>query len=289
MNWATGIQNAINYIEEHLTEKLDYNKIAKQAMCSPYYFQKIFGILCGITVGEYVRSRRLTLAGSELMKSNAKVIDIALKYGYESPESFTRAFTRFHGITPSEAKRTGGRLRSFSRFKVQIILKGGNSMNYTIVSKESFTVLEKVEQHMVANKQNQNTIPDFWDRVHKDGTIETLLKYASDRSYIFGICYGSGHTDCERFDYGIAVQCASDTIAPEGYRVNTIPARTWVVSECVGAMPDAIQQLWHEICSEFFPTSDYKLTYEMDIEAYPAGNMTASDYRSQIWVPIAHE
>lgn len=289
MNLATGIQNAIDYIEEHITDELDYNEIAKQAMCSPYYFQKIFGILCGITVGEYIRNRRLTLAGSELTKANAKVIDVALKYGYESPESFTRAFTRFHGITPSDAKRTGGKLKSFSRFKVQIILKGGNSMNYEIISKESFTVLEKVEQHTVVGEQNKYTIPDFWDRSHKDGTIETLLKYTSDRSFIFGICYGNGRTDCEHFDYSIAVQCTPDTVAPQGYRVRTIPARTWAVFECIGAMPDAIQQLWHEICSEFFPTSNYKPTYEMDIEAYPVGNMTANDYRSQIWIPIVNE
>lgn len=286
MDWATGIQNAIDYIEEHITEELDYNEIAKQAVCSPYYFQKIFGIMCGITVGEYIRSRRFALAGSELVKTNAKVIDIALRYGYESPESFTRAFARFHGITPSDARNMGGKLKSFSRFKVQIILKGGNSMDYKIVSKESFAVLEKVERHSVAGGQNKNTIPDFWNRAHKDGTIGTLLKYASDISYVFGICYGNNHTDCEVFDYGIAMQCAPDTVAPEGFRVNTIPARTWVVSECVGAMPDAIQRLWHELGSEFFPTSNYKPTYEMDIEAYPEGDMTASDYRSQIWVPI---
>ena len=104
MNLATGIQKAINYIEEHITDELDMAEVASQAACSPYYFQKIFGILCGITVGEYIRNRRLTLAGSELMKTDAKVIDTALKYGYESPESFTRAFTRFHGVTPTEPK-----------------------------------------------------------------------------------------------------------------------------------------------------------------------------------------
>jgi AraC family transcriptional regulator len=116
-----------------------------------------------------------------------------------------------------------------------------------------------------------------------------LLKNAVDCSYVFGICYGNGHTDCERFNYSIAVHCDSDTVVPKGYQVNTIPARTWVVAECVGAMPEAIQQLWHEICSEFFPTSNYKPTYEMDIEAYPTGNMTSSDYRSQIWIPIVNE
>ena len=184
MNLATGIQKAIDYIEEHLTDELDLADIAKQATCSPYYFQKIFGILCGITVGEYIRNRRLTLAGSELKKPNMKVIDTALKYGYESPESFTRAFTRFHGITPTEAKREGGRLRSFSRFKVQIILKGGNSMNYNIVKKDAFTVLEKVEQHTVIGEQNLNSVPGFWGRAHSYGTINTLLEHAADRTYI---------------------------------------------------------------------------------------------------------
>lgn len=286
MNWATGIQNAINYIENHLTEELDYSKIAEQAICSPYYFQKIFIILCGITVGEYIRNRRLTLAGNELISTDARVIDIAFKYGYEFPESFTRAFTHFHGVTPSEARHTGKKLRSFSRLNVQIILKGGNSMNYKISSKKSFTVLEKVEQHMVVGKENKNTIPAFWDRAHKNGIIKTLLEHASDNSFIFGICYGNGHTDCEQFDYAIAVPCTPDTIAPDGYRIHTIPARTWVILECTGAMPDAIQQLWHELCSEFFPTSGYQPTYEMDIEAYPAGNMTDANYTSQIWVPI---
>lgn len=288
MNLTVGIQKAVDYIEEHICDKLDLNDIAKQAMCSPYYFQKIFGILCGITVGEYIRNRRLTLAGGELTKPNVKVIDTALKYGYESPESFTRAFARFHGITPSEAKR-GGKLRSFSRFKVQIILKGGNSMNYKIVAKETFTVLEKTERHTVAGEQNKNTIPDFWDRAQKDGTIKTLLKSAADDGCIFGICYGNGHTDCEHFDYGIAVRCDPDTAAPKGYRVNTVPARTWVVAECTGAMPEAIQRLWHEICSEFFPTSNYEPTYEMDIEEYPDGDMTAPDYKSRIWIPIVNE
>lgn len=286
MDWAESIQNAINYIEQHLTDELDYTQIASCAGTSAFYFQKIFGIMCGMTLGEYIRNRRLTLAGSELTGTDVRVIDLALKYGYESPESFTRAFTRFHGATPTEVRREGGSLRSFYPVKVQIILKGGNDMYHKVVEKESFTVLEKVEQHTVSGEQNKNTIPEFWDRAHKDGTVETLLKYASDRSFIFGTCYGNGHTDCEHFDYGIAVACAADTVAPEGFRVTTIPARSWVVAECTGPVPEAIQQLWHSLCSEFFPTSHYEPTYEMDIEAYPAWDMTSPNYKSQIWVPI---
>ncbi len=289
MNLATGIQKAIDYIEEHITDDLNYNEIARQAMCSPYYFQKIFGILCGITVGEYIRNRRLSLAGNELAKTGAKVIDIALKYSYESPESFTRAFVRFHGVTPSEVRHKSCKLKSFSRLKVQIILKGGNSMNYKIITKNAFSVLEKVEKHTVSGGQNLNTIPNFWDRSHKDGTIKTLLDRASNRKFVFGICYGNSHTDSESFDYGIAVECAPDTIAPEGYRINEIPSRTWIVFECTGAMPDALQKLWHEICTEFFPVSDYQPTYEMDVEAYPDGDMTAENYKSYIMIPVKNE
>ena len=286
MNWTEGIQSAIDYIEDNITEELDYSEIAARSACSAFYFQRIFGALCGMTLGEYIRSRRLTLAGSDIVSTDEKVIDIALKYGYSSPDSFTRAFASFHGVTPSEARQKPAELRSFSRLRVQIILKGGNSMNYRIVEKEEFTVLEKVERHTVAGGQNLNTIPEFWGRAHREGVIDTLQGYASDRSCMLGTCYGNGHTDCEKFEYGIAVQCAPDTVAPEGYRVNRIPARKWVVAECTGAMPNAIQQLWHEICSEFFPTTHYKPTYEMDIEVYSDGDMTAPDYKSQIWIPI---
>ena len=97
MDWLTGIQNAVNYVEEHLTEEIDYDKVAREAACSSFYFQRIFGILCGISLGDYIRNRRLTLAGHELCASDHKVIDIALKYGYESPESLDKSPQRRHG------------------------------------------------------------------------------------------------------------------------------------------------------------------------------------------------
>lgn len=286
MDWITGIQRALDYTEEHITEELDYAEIAAQAACSSYYFQRIFGILCGIPLGEYMRNRRLTLAGSELCGADIKVIDAALKYGYESPESFTRAFVKFHGITPSEAKKDGSKLKSYSPLSVQIILKGGHTMDYKIIEKPAFKVVEKVERHRISDSQQLNTIPEFWTRVHKDGTVAKLLGMAADRTYIFGICYGGDLTDEKMFDYGIGVVYDGKEDILEGYRVSEIPARTWAVFEVRGAMPEAIQQLWHNICAEFFPASEYQPTYEMDIEAYTAGDMTAEDYHSEIWVPV---
>lgn len=286
MDWIAGIQKALEYMENHMEEEMDYAEIASQAACSSYYFQKIFGILCGISLGEYIRNRRLTLAGSELSGSDIKVIDAALKYGYESPESFTRAFVKFHGITPSEAKKNGNKLKSYSPLSVQIILKGGHIMDYKIMEKPAFKVIEKVERHSISDSQEKNTIPEFWSRAHQDGTVEKLLALTNDRTYIFGICYGAELTDEKTFDYGIGAAYDGIAEVPEGYRVTEIPARTWAVFETCGAMPDAIQQLWHNICAEFFPTSEYQPTYEMDIEAYTEGNMTSRDYRSEIWVPV---
>lgn len=134
MNWISGIQKAIDFIEEHLLEEINYDVVAIQSFSSSYHFQRVFSILCGFTVGEYIRNRRLSLAGEELIKTQTKVIDIALKYGYESPDSFTKAFQKFHGITPSAAK-SGGNLKSFSRLVLKISLEGGTTMNYRIEEK----------------------------------------------------------------------------------------------------------------------------------------------------------
>lgn len=286
MDWITGIQKAMHYIEEHILEELDYTKIAAQAACSSFYFQRIFGILCGISLSEYIRNRRLTLAGSELSGSEVKVIDVALKYGYESPESFTRAFVKFHGITPSEAKKDGSRLKSYSPLSVQIILKGGRTMDYKIIEKPAFKVVEKVEKHCISDSQQLNTIPEFWGRARRDGTLEKLFEITSDPAYIFGICYDGNLTDEQSFEYGIGAVYDGSAQVPEGYRITEIPARTWAVFETHGSMPKAIQQLWHNICAEFFPASEYQPTYEMDVEVYPDGNMTSEDYHSEIWVPV---
>lgn len=286
MNYIQGLQNAIDYIEEHLTDNLDIEAIAAQSGLSAFYFQRIFNILCDYSLGEYIRNRRLTLAGNELSDTDEKVIDIALKYGYDTPESFSRAFSRFHGITPSQAKKNSSPLKSFSRLSVEIHLKGGNIMDYKIVKKDAFKVLEKISTQSIDDSQNKNTIPDFWTQSHQDGTVYKLLELTTDRTNIFGICYGNTPNNKKTFEYSIAAVCGDNTEIPDGFSIKEIPARTWAVFECIGPMPDAVQNTWHKICSEFFPTANYEPTYEMDIEAYPAGVMTSPDYRTEIWVTV---
>ena len=159
-------------------------------------------------------------------------------------------------------------------------------MDYKIIEKAAFDIIEKVEAHTVDNSENAKSIPDFWTRSHNDGTVKNLFDITTDRTYIFGICYGNLPENAKTFDYSIAAKCDNDTVVPKGFRKSTIPARTWAIFECKGAMPNAIQDKWHKIVSEFFPTSGYEPTYEMDIEAYTDGNMGSPDYRSEIWVPV---
>lgn len=286
MNYYKNLENAINYIEDNLTNQIKYDEIARQSGLSVFYFQRIFSAVCGYSVGWYIRSRRLSEAGQELRANGSKVIDVAFKYGYESPESFARAFIKFHGIAPSKAKKCGKSLKSFSRLSIKENIKGGIIMNYKIVKQNSFKVIEKVSAHEIDDSKNKNTIPEFWSQSHMDGTVSKLLSITNDRSFIYGICYGGDLTDKKTFDYSIAALYDGESEIPEGFRVSEIPSRTWAVFECVGAMPDAAQDTWHKICAEFFPNSNYEPTYEMDIEAYTAGDMCAPDYKCEIRVPI---
>lgn len=286
MDWISGIQRAIDYVEENLTQELDFAEIAAKACSSSFHFQRLFGILCGLSLGEYIRCRRLTLAGSELASTDIKVIDAALKYGYESPESFGRAFVRFHGITPSQAKAEGANLKSCSRLSVKLILEGGSIMDYRIEKKEAFRVIAKRGMFSQQEEVRLTQIPDFWNACHRDGTINKLCSYY-EKDNIFGdallgICFEPGDKE---FPYAIGV-ANSKAQAGEGYSAETIPAHTWVIFKCTGAMPDAIQMLWRRIYTEFFPGSEYQPCGDLDIEVYPDGDTDSPDYKSEIWIPV---
>lgn len=288
MDWITGLQNAIDYIEDNLTDEFDYTEIANRAYSSTFHFQRVFGILCGYSLGEYIRNRRLTLAGSDLASSHIKVIDAALKYGYDSPESFSRAFTRFHGITPSQSKTDGAKLKSFSRLSVKLILDGGSIMNYRIEKKDVFDVIVKKKYFPTDIDLSNKQLPGFWDSCRKDGTIPVLCKYR-EKDNVFGnalvgICFEDITKDNEfLYAVGVAYKCGNVT---EGLAVDKILAHTWAIFECVGKIPIAIQDLLHKIYSEFFPTSDYQPFGGLDIQVYPDGDMQSRQYKCEIWIAV---
>ena len=284
MDWIKSFQKAVDYVEEHICEPVDYKRIAQEMNVSSFYFQKIFSILCGFTVGEYIRSRRLALAGSELLSTDEKIIDIALKYGYDSPEGFTRAFARFHGITPSDVRKNGAPVRSFARLSVSISVKGGSSMDYKIMKKEAFKIIAKEQRFKkVEDIQGRSDIPAFWTECHGDGTV----KYLSENCQKDGVLGGSvvgmcmeDSTVVKDFPYLIGAEYAGGDV-PNGYKVVDVPAAEWAVFGIDGLSEEKIQQAWHKIFAEFFPSSTYKPAGNFDLEVYPTDT-----YKGEIWISV---
>ncbi|HEY8421974.1 MAG TPA: AraC family transcriptional regulator [Thermoclostridium sp.] len=275
MSWVEGIQNAIEYIENNLTEELNIQDIAEKACVSAFHFQRIFNVLCGFTVGEYIRNRRLSLAAEELSKADAKVIDVAIKYGYDSPDSFTRAFTKFHGISPSAAKVKGANLKSFARLRIKIRLEGGTMLEYKIVEKEQFTVMGKARRFTTDTSYTE--IPKFWEE-HMNSEDSKIV------CGMYGVCIDS---DGKNFDYLIADNYLPWNEIPEGFETRVIPAGTWAVFPCRGALPKSLQDVNTRIWSEWLPScKEYKLGGNYNIEMYAPPTEYPDDYYCEIWVPV---
>ncbi len=279
MDWIRSLNRAIGYIEDNLLTDLSCEDIAEHIYSSSFHFQRVFSLLTQMTVGEYIRNRRLSLAGQELIMSKARVIDIALKYGYDTPESFTKAFSRFHGITPIQAKREGSNLKSFNRLIIKIELEGGSIMDYKIVKREEYTVIAKTRYFTSENSQQE--IPKFWSEYFVNGLHETVCA-------MLGICEQQ-KTGTKEFRYGIGCECGDDDQVPEGFEKLIIPAYTWAVFKCVGPMPRTIQNTWKRIYSEWLPQSEYELIPDYDIELYSDGDNQSEDYISEIWIPVKRD
>lgn len=287
MDWITGISKAIDYIEEHITEPTDYARAAKEACSSPFNFQRVFALLCGYTLGDYVRMRRLTLAGEELLSTDAKVIDVALKYGYDSPESFSRAFTRFHGVSPS-AVRKGAAIRSFSRFCVKLILTGGSIMEYRIEKKQAAKIIcRRREFTKPGDDYTNREIPEFWNECGRDGSIQKLCGYIKDSAQfkgLLGVCFSTEMTD-SGFPYGIGAEYDGES-DPQDFEIVEIPAYTYAVFTVRGKMPDAFRETYRKICTEFFPQSGYEYGNGVEIEVYPSADVQNPDYTCEIWIAV---
>lgn len=282
MRWVECIGEAINYIEENITQELTIGSIAKKACISPFYFQKGFAMLCGFTVSEYIRCRRLALAGSELVATDRKIIDIAIKYGYDSPDSFTKSFTRFHGATPTAVRKGGSMVKSFAPLKIKFALEGGYSMDYKVIEKDAFTVigLSRVFQYENAMEE----VPKLWaefSQSEKSGAICSVYGINIDESM-------SGN----EFEYLIADNYNAAMDIPEGFVTKIIPKYTWVVFTCKGAMPQSMQNVNKKIFSEWLPNcKEYEIAAGYCIEMYsnpseyPKG-VQDENYYSEMWIPV---
>jgi len=293
MEWLSCIKKTINYIEDNLTSDIDIEKLAKEVGYSVFFLEKGFKVMTGYSLGEYVRNRRLYEAGLQIRNSEKKIIDIAYEYGYSTPEGFSKAFTRFHGITPSEARNKKSLVR-FVPLKIDIRIKGGFEMNYTVTTLFPMKLIgfEKVFEGETSYRE----IPKWWDEICE---LYCTNIYAGNapandiEQAIVDNCIGQYAVCIDdigegRFRYMIAGKYCGGKV-PEGMSLYEIPQSEWAIFNCVGPLPEAMQKVNTQIWQEWLPGNpDYEFSGNCNIEWYDCinGNKEDEDYHSAIWIPV---
>lgn len=282
LDWLEKMNGALNYIEDNLTGEIEVEEAAKRACCSSFNFQRMFSFVADVSLADYVRRRRLSMAAIELLSTDDKVIDVAMKFGYESPVSFARAFHAVHGINPSEVGRPGVKMKLYPRISFEITIKGVEAMNYRIEELGEFRLVGYKERMYMENGENLRRIPLFWSEVYQDKRCDALMKY-NDNSKLgcLGVC---ANGDGKSFDYYIAT--GSDKEISEPMVEITVPASEYVKFECIGKLPEGQQKMWKRVFSEWFPTSGYELKDGPQIEWYSDGDTNSDEYYSEIWLPV---
>ncbi|WP_150269879.1 AraC family transcriptional regulator [Paenibacillus tepidiphilus] len=283
------LRQAIDYVEEHLQSQIEIEDIAQAAMTSKYHFQRMFHALTGFTVTEYVRNRRLTLAAEELAATDHKVIEIALKYGYESPEAFAKAFQRMHGVTPLSARKANVKLKAFPRISFQIQLKGETEMNYRLVEEAAVTVVGK---ETVIHKDAYNEVPVFTETIWNDGThdrINELLGRPAG-SLLYGYHYDYAEDGSRRYLMGMDLPAGK--VIPQDFTVLHIPAQVYAVFDDSERIREDVEKeavilnIWRRIYAEWFPSSNFEQVEGPCLEKYYWTDEEQGEAVSEVWIPV---
>jgi len=294
MDWLTKMNAAIDYIENNLADEIDFNVVAMKACCSSYNFQRMFSFITGISLAEYIRRRRLTQAALELQNTDIKVIDVAVKYGYDSATSFARAFSLLHGLTPSQAKQAGAKLRAYPKISFQISIKGESGMDYRIETKEAFDVFGIETVCSLTGAEGFLSPADLWQKCHKDGEYERLVSNAGDLPDFVpkGLCKVHA-VECYRkteentFPYMLCA-FASKNSNTEMYKTVHIPAQTYAIfsSEKFKWDDDFFEvftTMQKRFYSEWLPTAKYEKADSAGFEIYGG---TEEYGHIELWYPI---
>lgn len=276
MDWLQRLNDAMAYVEENLTGDITLEEAARRAACSAYHFQRMFPYMTGIPFSEYVRRRRMTAAAMDLTAGNEKIIDLAAKYGYESPTAFNRAFQSVHGLPPKAAREKGAALKAYPPITFTLTIKGEEVMEYKIVEKEGFRIVGFGTKEPMTMEDCFEKVPLFWTEHRQDIPRLCELIDGTEPQGVLGVsaCDGGQFSG-----YYIAV--ATERPLPEGMDEYQIPAGTWAVFPGTGPLPEAMQTLQKRIITEWLPNSGYEYAAAPDIEVYGADN-----YHYEVWLPI---
>ncbi len=279
MKLLKDFNRVIEYIEENLEGEIDYEKIAAVIGYSVYHVQRLFAMVVGTPLAEYIRNRRLSKAATELQGGNDKVIDVAIKYGYSSPNSFNHAFKAFHGVAPSDVKKDGVLIKAYPPLSFEFSIKGAKAMDYRIEQKKAFRIVGVKLHTSMANGECYQSTPAFWsDLMKDDGQNKIMALLNQEPVGLLGVSNYSVDLSTGEFDYYIA--CATDRPVPDGMVEFIVPASTWAVFPCEGKSADAIQKIEQHITMEWLPTSGYEFAKAPDVEVYSESGLT------EVWIPI---
>lgn len=285
MEWLENLSNAIEYIENNLDKDISIDAAAQIACCSTYYFQRVFTYVAGISLSEYIRRRRMSQAAFELQKTDKKVLDIALKYGYSSPTAFNRAFQSVHGITPVAAKKIGSVLNSYPPIKFSVKVTGGTAMSYRITEKAAMRIVG-IRIPLVADmEENQKIVPEFWKDTLENNHLPKILELANQEPS--GILGATVYVNPQEIFYYIAA--STTKTVPENMFEFEIPASTWVVFENDGYFKEDVQNVFKRFYTEWLPFSGYEYAGLPDLEVYPVMPGKPLNGHSEVWIGIKKE
>ncbi|WP_028609764.1 AraC family transcriptional regulator [Paenibacillus harenae] len=288
MGLLEDLNGALAYIEDNLTQEIDLKEAAKRAYCSEYHFKRMFSFLAGVTLSEYIRRRRLTLAAFELHNSDMKIIDVAVKYGYGSPDSFTRAFQSLHGVTPTEARSNGSGLKAFPRMTFQLTIKGGIEMNYRIEEKDAFRIVGIMKRVPIQFNGVNPEIAKMWESLNEEKILSLKsLSNIEPRGLISASANFSEERMEEKGGLDHYIGAVTTKECPDGLASLEVAASSWAVFTAVGPFPETLQNVWGRIYSEWFPSSNYELAEGPEMLWNEHKDVTSPTYKSEIWIPVA--
>ena len=287
------LQQAICYMEEHLLEDINYEDVARNAYMSSYNFHRTFSFMAGMTANEYIRNRRLSLAGQELQSTGISVLHAAYKYGYDTPESFSKAFSRFHGVTPKQARHKGTELHLFNPLVIKITMEGGSIMNYRMESSAGQKLIAMVRAfpNEIINDEEDHSIPDFWGECYEKNLIEPLKALRPEgKKDLYGLCSPTVKNETH-FNYGIGVIVDEETdiskwddILKSGYSVWETKPMDYAVFKCFGTDGNCISETWNKFFKEFVPQTGYMQTDDTDFEIY--FEKGEEGLFCELWIPV---
>ncbi|WP_227396017.1 AraC family transcriptional regulator [Jeotgalibacillus aurantiacus] len=285
MEMLRRFNEAVSYIEDHLTDEIEMVEVARRACCSEYHFRRMFAFLAGIPLSEYIRLRRLTLAAFDL--KDQRIIDVAVKYGYQSADSFTRAFQSFHGMSPAEARDTGKTLKAFPPMTFQLTVKGGTEMNYRIVEKDAFRVIGFKKRVPIVFEGVNPEIEKMWKGLTEDhiGRLKAQSNTEPAGMISASVNFSEGRME-EKGELDHVIGVATTNECPEGFDELEVAPSIWAVFEAVGPFPQTLQNIWGRIYAEWFPTSQYEQTEGPEILWNEHNDTTSPSFKSEIWIPV---